>query len=102
MNSFGLTELQTWYIAQCDGAWEHTYGIKIETLDNPGWMLRVDLAETELAGRAFDRVEVERSEQESIHAWVEREVFDSVGGPANLFELIAIFGAFANSAPRGW
>ena len=60
MNSFGLTELQAWYIAQCDGAWEHTYGIKIETLDNPGWMLRVDLVETELAGRAFDRVEVER------------------------------------------
>jgi hypothetical protein len=74
MNSFGLTELQARYIAQCDGAWEHTYGIKIETLDNPGWMLRVDLAETELAGRAFDRVEVERSEQDWIHAWVEREV----------------------------
>jgi len=42
MNSFGLTELQAWYVVQCDGDWEHTYGVKIETLDNPGWMLRVD------------------------------------------------------------
>lgn len=29
--------LQKWYKSQCDGDWEHEYGIKIETVDNPGW-----------------------------------------------------------------
>jgi hypothetical protein len=39
-DEFRLNELQVWYGAQCNGSWEHTYGIKIETLDNPGWMQR--------------------------------------------------------------
>ncbi|TGN21626.1 immunity 53 family protein [Empedobacter tilapiae] len=35
--------LQNWYESQCDGDWEHYYGIKIETLDNPGWDISVDI-----------------------------------------------------------
>ena len=27
--------LQSWYQSQCDGDWEHEFGIRIETLDNP-------------------------------------------------------------------
>jgi len=41
-----LEKLQNWYIQQIDGDWKHTYGIKIDTLDNPVWLLEVDLAET--------------------------------------------------------
>ena len=43
-----LEWLQDWYLKQCDGGWEHEYGIKIETLDNPGWKVIIDLAYTEL------------------------------------------------------
>jgi hypothetical protein len=32
-----ISWLQRWYTAQCDGGWEHHYGITIGTLDNPGW-----------------------------------------------------------------
>ncbi|MFD5200063.1 Imm53 family immunity protein [Streptomyces sp. NPDC058375] len=28
--------LQGWYSAQCNEDWEHEWGGKIETLDNPG------------------------------------------------------------------
>ena len=31
--------LQRWYVAQCDGEWEHAYGVEIGTLDNPGWSI---------------------------------------------------------------
>jgi hypothetical protein len=31
-----LPWLQGWYATQCDGDWEHEYGVSIETLDNPG------------------------------------------------------------------
>ena len=48
-----LTRLQRWYAAQCNGEWEHDFGVKIETLDNPGWLVRVDLAGTALEGREF-------------------------------------------------
>ena len=37
-----LQSLQDWYLAQCNGDWEHTYGVSIGTLDNPGWTLDVE------------------------------------------------------------
>jgi hypothetical protein len=33
-----LTWLQAWYAEQCDGDWEHQFGVSVETLDNPGWV----------------------------------------------------------------
>lgn len=33
--------LAAWFRSQCDGAWEHTAGITIETTDNPGWWVRI-------------------------------------------------------------
>lgn len=41
-----LQELQRWYRSQCNGDWEHSYGVKIDTLDNPGWSVTVELADT--------------------------------------------------------
>ena len=54
--STSLTELQAWYRSQCNDDWEHSYGVKIETLDNPGWSVTVDLTETELQDREFKPV----------------------------------------------
>ncbi|MGT2440121.1 Imm53 family immunity protein [Bradyrhizobium betae] len=48
-----LERLERWYAAQCNGDWEHTYGITIETLDNPGWSFKVELRDTYLSGRMF-------------------------------------------------
>jgi len=31
--------IQSWYRDQVNGEWEHTSGVTIETLDNPGWMV---------------------------------------------------------------
>jgi hypothetical protein len=33
--------IQQWYVSQCDGDWEHECGIKITTLDNPGWDIKI-------------------------------------------------------------
>ncbi|MGW1432997.1 Imm53 family immunity protein [Streptomyces sp. NPDC002431] len=40
--------LQGWYSAQCDEDWEHEWGVRINTLDNPGWSVRIDLEDTDL------------------------------------------------------
>jgi hypothetical protein len=48
-----LTWLQAWYASQCNGDWEHEYGVSIETLDNPGWLLKLDLQETGMDGLTF-------------------------------------------------
>ena len=45
--------LQNWFKSQCDGDWEHEYGVKIETVDNPGWYVVINLTGTECEGCAF-------------------------------------------------
>lgn len=83
--------MQEWYVAECNGDWEHTFGLKIDTLDNPGWIVRVDLAETRWADLAIQRTITRRSEND----WVQFEVTDQqyvgCGGPRNLREIIEIF-----------
>lgn len=54
-----LEWLCDWYRQQCDGDWEHEFGVAIDTLDNPGWSLRIDLAGTQLTGVPFAAVESE-------------------------------------------
>jgi hypothetical protein len=51
-----LSELSRWYAHHCNGNWEHHHGIAIQTTDNPGWWVTIDLAETELDGRDFPAV----------------------------------------------
>lgn len=41
-----LKWLTEWYQSECNGDWEHSYGIRIKTLDNPGWSIEIDLNET--------------------------------------------------------
>jgi hypothetical protein len=38
-----LAWLENWYSKQCDGDWEHGSGVQIDTLDNPGWSVNIDL-----------------------------------------------------------
>ena len=83
--------MQAWYAAECNGEWEHTYGIVIETLDNPGWRLRVDLAETSLRNEDFEALARETSPQNWIDCRVKDEAFLGHGGARNLEEIINVF-----------
>jgi Immunity protein 53 len=77
-----LKQLQEWYASRCDGDWEHTYGISISTLDNPGWSLKVDLVDTYLFDRRFDEVQVEGTDKNDWYVCkVENHVFEAAAGP---------------------
>ena len=41
-----LAWLQNRYTEQCDGDWEHANGVQIDTLDNPGWSVNINLQDT--------------------------------------------------------
>ena len=43
-----LERLPWWYTSMCNGDWEHTYGVFISNIDNPGWSLKVELKDTYL------------------------------------------------------
>ena len=90
--SFGL--LIDWYMAQCDGLWEHQHhGFKVSTLDNPGVRLRIDLNETGMEKIDFARLE-HRIDSET--EWIACEktsdnYFDGCCHPRMFDRLVMIF-----------
>lgn len=87
-----LELLQSWYVSNCNGVWEEAHGIKIDTLDNPGWTVTIDLAGTRLSNAPFEKVDVERV---ADHDWFTCEVkdraFEGVGGASNLKDILGCF-----------
>ncbi|MFT3675503.1 MAG: immunity 53 family protein [Chitinophagaceae bacterium] len=86
-----LEWLQQWYNTQCDGDWEHEYGVKITTIDNPGWSVVIDLTGTKLEG-----IEVPyKLEEISPDVWrsysITKDVFDAGCSPSELLSLIKVF-----------
>ena len=104
--SSALDELQAWYLAHCDGEWEHRYGVSIGNIDNPGWMFSVDLADTELADVPFAEL---RENYDDERDWLicgkHGATFSGNGGPLMLERLIRVFlgwaRASAGQGPRG-
>lgn len=83
--------LDQWYKENCDGEWEHFYGIQIDTLDNPGWYVKIDLRET--------KYECERSmmllEEEDEQGWIVCKVcenqFVGSGDELKLDQILRVF-----------
>ena len=86
-----LTWLQNWYKSQCDGEWEHEYGVKIQTTDNPGWAIKIDLRYTELEKIEIEYQLVEISETDWFGYSVKNNVFDGGGDSEKLEKIISIF-----------
>ena len=86
-----LTQLQRWYLDQCDGEWEHSFGVAIDTLDNPGWIVKVDLTDTRLTGQPCERNVVHRSEDDWVASWREGAQWQAACGPLNLEEALQRF-----------
>ena len=101
-----LEWLERWYAEQCDGDWEHLCGVKIDTLDNPGWLLTVDLVGTNLENRASRAVRIlgdpPRGENGNIGGpiWIDCRVrdgkFTGAGDAVQLTALLATFRSWAN------
>lgn len=85
-----LVRLQRWYASHCNDDWEHTWGVKIDTLDNPGWSLTVDLFDTELEKASFTGFKVDHPTD-----WMFFELkgtrFIGRCGPTKLEDMIEVF-----------
>ena len=96
-NGSALSRFQHWYKSMCNDDWEHTYGVCITNIDNPGWSLKIELIDTPIYEKKFKDLKVQRDDESD---WIICSVFDGVfqgyGGPLNLEELIDIFLVWAN------
>jgi hypothetical protein len=90
--------LQDWYATRCDGSWEHEFGVSIDTLDNPGWRLTVDLLGSPLIGHTVDRTLTERTPDDWCSWEVSGNKFVAHGGPKTLSDLVRLFRQWAEPA----
>ena len=95
-----LSQLEEWYLSNVDGDWEHSHGIELGTLDNPGWHLDIDVFDTRLNGLAFQELTLDRTEHDWIRCWVSDSAFHGRCGPGNLSEVIRTFLDWASAQPR--
>ncbi|WP_373652475.1 immunity 53 family protein [Schlesneria sp. DSM 10557] len=92
-----ISNLVKWYHTHCNGDWEQKYGIKLETLDNPGWQLTVDLIHTDLQGRELTRISEGCSPDGHprsprwIHCGIQNNQFQGACSPSQLERLLQIF-----------
>ena len=95
-----IERLTDWYQAQCNGEWEHSFGVAVGTLDNPGWLVKVDLADTELEDRPFETFE--RGNSQASASWlvakVEGKQYVGAGGASDLWEILEVFLRWAENA----
>jgi hypothetical protein len=92
-----LEWLQKWYLDQCDGSWEHEYGIRIETLDNPGWKVTIDLAYTDIENIEIPHSLNEAGEDHWVGYSVEKKKFIGASSPSHLNDLLKVFKALWES-----
>jgi hypothetical protein len=105
-----LSWLQQWFSAQCDGEWEHGFGITIETLDNPGWIVKICVEGTGLEFAQFEPVKTEVSETDWIqcriierqkgvlpHSSLNYRRFEGFGGALNLPDILKTFRTWAEA-----
>lgn len=89
-----LVWLQGWYERHCDGEWEHAHGVSVESLDNPGWLVKISLAGTELEDRPFRDKLLEIDGRHWAVCKVRDCIFEGAGGPRNLRDILQVFRAW--------
>ncbi|MCK2003888.1 immunity 53 family protein [[Brevibacterium] frigoritolerans] len=86
-----LKWLESWFMQNCDGEWEHSNGIKVLTLDNPGWSIEIDLEGTDFEEKFFKDFRVENSDEDWIYCKVRDNKFLGYGGVNNLKDILDVF-----------
>lgn len=86
-----LNWIQEWYKTQCDGEWEHEYGIKVHTIDNPGWSMSIDLVYTQMEHIQIEYQLFEKSETDWYAFSIQGSVYHAAGDPNKLEFLLTKF-----------
>ena len=86
-----LSWLGEWFKSYCDEDWEHSYGIDIYSIDNPGWMVSINLWETDLADIPFEPITNIVSDDDWFACKIEDDFFKGSGDPSKLSKILETF-----------
>lgn len=83
--------LQNWYYSQCDGDWEHLFGVFIKTVDHLGWSVVINLSETDWEDIHFDSIKYDNSETDWYDCKIRDSNFEATCSATNLTFILQIF-----------
>lgn len=66
-----IKKIEEWFEKECNGDWEHSYGFRIQNLDNPGWLVDIDIVDTVLEDKDFTPIKILRSGDNWINCKIE-------------------------------
>ena len=89
-----LLWLQSWYLSYCDGDWEHEDGVKITTLDNPGWRVQINLNGTDQESATMEQIKLDNGDDDWVFLWVKNGHFEGAGDPKKLTYILSYFRQF--------
>lgn len=78
--------LQHWYASQCNDVWEHSFGVEIVNIDNPGWRVRIN----GVSSKRLIEFDSERDEMDWIRVNATEVEFVGYGGPGSLKEILTL------------
>jgi hypothetical protein len=96
-----LDILDGWYHRQCNGVWEHSYGVSVDTCDNPGLIVKIDVVGSDMEGKAFEELkEGDLSGNVSYDDWRVCKVVEGVfiGAGSNLNRVVEVFNAWCSTS----
>jgi hypothetical protein len=83
--------LQNWYEKECDGDWEHGYGVEIKTIDNPGWKVKINISKYFDDNYSLNIIQDETSAKDWYSYKIENSFFYGYSDPNKLFFLLEKF-----------
>lgn len=95
-----ISDLQNWYQQYCDGDWEHNETIRICTIDNPGWLVLIDLEGTDCENKPFEKIINDVTEDNWYHCLIQDGKFQGAGGPFNLIDILTCFITWAKESKK--
>ncbi len=94
-----LKWLQDWYIQECINNKNCISDeiINIDTIDNPGWHIRINIKATKLARRILDEINFDNGDDDWVFIKLNTGVFEGVGDKSKLVFILQFFKAWCQN-----
>ena len=75
----------------CDRTSNSKFEIFVKSFQTRGWSVTIDLDGTSLSGASCERMDIERGPDNWVRCYVKDDVWEAIGGPHNLKEILELF-----------
>lgn len=86
-----LKWLEKWYLSNCNGDWEHCFGLIINYTSNQEWYVSIDLDETDAEDLVLEKHEIHNSEDDWMIYQIKNRCFQGAGDSTKIRQILSIF-----------